>query len=201
MSDASEVVPTFGVRLSCEAVCVHYESRSDQSRQERTRYEQTLSTSATILDDIDVLIGKDGIALHREQNSSTKRAQAGGHYLGGFPPEIITTAVDATISLATATAAIALLKTARSLVEKWLDLQSRRSVRVEAGDRVIEIKGSNDIDAAIAALERLQVPLAIPTSSGSLIEPAAERSDKPLSAKTSLSSKPGHRTRTRIERP
>lgn len=195
MPDASEVAATFSVRLSCEAVCVYYESRPAQSRDERTRYEQRLSTSAKILSEIDVLIEKDGLKVRTEQSSATKRAQAGGHYLGGFPPETIQTAIDATISLATATAAIALLKTVRSLIEKWLDLQSRRSVRVEAGDRAIEIKGSNDIDVAIAALERLQVPSAISTGSHSRTVPDAKRSDERVSPRRTAPRKTRHRPR------
>jgi len=71
------------------------------------------------------------------------------YFIGVTAADIVTT-----IAASTASAAVmvALLKAVREWVAQWLKNRGSRSVDLRIGDRVIKIRGSNDINRAIEAL-------------------------------------------------
>jgi len=75
------------------------------------------------------------------------------YYDGGIDTTFIQTAI---MAFSSAGGAAVFFKLAKDVLLKWMDNASRRSVKLKVDDIEVEIKGSNDVERAFAALEKLE---------------------------------------------
>lgn len=89
------------------------------------------------------------VTRNRERLGPSK----GHQYGGGTSYKIIETVA---MSFAGSAGAAGFLRLCRSLLLEWMRNRRDRSVEITVGSRKIVVKGDNDIDAAVDALNRLE---------------------------------------------